>query len=138
MAADRWNLIRVMPAKGATVSAHDTVRDRQAFRQGLFAARTVGRARGTRGDALSDVRFEFCWEDQFGLGLNLGTARFCSMCGPTFCIMKFTWDACGLARQRRVPEGRVPEEGASAAGMTGKASELTRRGNLACLPVSGT
>lgn len=59
-------------------------------------------------DALSKARFEFRWEDQFGLSLDPDTARayhdetlpaepaktahFCSMCGPKFCSMRISHD----------------------------------------------
>lgn len=59
-------------------------------------------------DALSKARFEFRWEDQFGLSLDpeiarayhdetlpaepAKTAHFCSMCGPKFCSMKISQD----------------------------------------------
>lgn len=61
-----------------------------------------------RDDALSKARFQFRWEDQFNLSLDPETAqkyhdetlpakgaksaRFCSMCGPSFCSMKLTQD----------------------------------------------
>ena len=64
-----------------------------------------------RDDALSRARFAFDWERQFALSLDPDTARamhdetlphdahkharFCSMCGPTFCSMKVTQDVRG-------------------------------------------
>lgn len=61
-----------------------------------------------RDNALSKARFEFRWEDQFNLGLDperardyhdetlssdaAKTARFCSMCGPSFCSMRISQD----------------------------------------------
>ncbi|MBT8225014.1 MAG: phosphomethylpyrimidine synthase ThiC, partial [Dactylosporangium sp.] len=66
-----------------------------------------------RDDALSAARFDFRWDDQFDLSLDPETprayhdatlpapaaraARFCSMCGPTFCAMKITHDLHTLA-----------------------------------------
>ena len=60
----------------------------------------------SRDNALSKARFEFRWDDQFNLALDLDTARefhdetlpkdahksahFCSMCGRKFCSMKIT------------------------------------------------
>lgn len=71
-------------------------------------------------DALSKVRFEFRWRDQFALALDphtaesfhdetlpaeaSKTAHFCSMCGPKFCSMRISQDvrdyvATGMAEK---------------------------------------
>ena len=67
-----------------------------------------------RDDALSKVRFDFRWRDQFNLSLDPVTAEefhdqtlpaegakvahFCSMCGPKFCSMKISQEVREFAR----------------------------------------
>ena len=84
-----------------------------------------------RDDALSKARFEFRWNDQFGLSLDPDTARsfhdetlpaepaksahFCSMCGPKFCSMRISQDVRDA--------------------MAEKSREFTEHGNQLYLPV---
>src|SRR5271166_3979458 len=92
-----------------------------------------------RDNALSKVRFEFRWEDQFNLGLDPDKARefhdetlpqegaklahFCSMCGPHFCSMKITQDVRDYAAKLGVDETKALEKG-----MEAKAVEFVRKG----------
>ena len=92
-----------------------------------------------RDNALSKVRFEFRWEDQFNLGLDPDTAKdfhdetlpkdamksahFCSMCGPHFCSMKITQDVRDYAQR-----SGVGEQEALRRGMEEKAIEFVREG----------
>ena len=72
-----------------------------------------------RDNALSQARFEFRWEDQFNLGLDLKehefhdetlpkdsakVAHFCSMCGPKFCSMKISQDVrdCETVKEQKL------------------------------------
>lgn len=63
-----------------------------------------------RDNAMSKARYEFRWKDQFNLSLDPEKAkryymearrdaadaddRFCTMCGPNFCAMRISQDAC--------------------------------------------
>ncbi len=92
-----------------------------------------------RDDALSKVRFEFRWEDQFNLSLDPVTARefhdetlpqesaklahFCSMCGPHFCSMKITEEV-----RKYAAENGSGAEGVVVNGMRAKASEFAKTG----------
>jgi phosphomethylpyrimidine synthase len=92
-----------------------------------------------RYNAISKARFEFRWEDQFNLSLDLETARefhdetlpqegaktahFCSMCGPHFCSMKITEDV-----RKYAAEHELAEDKALQAGMEQKAREFTEAG----------
>ncbi|MEO6991254.1 MAG: phosphomethylpyrimidine synthase ThiC [Candidatus Baltobacteraceae bacterium] len=85
-------------------------------------------------DVLSKARFEFRWEDQFGLALDPETARafhdetlpaegakvahFCSMCGPHFCSMKITQEVREYAER----------------GMAEKSKEFAERGGEVYVP----
>jgi phosphomethylpyrimidine synthase len=95
---------------------------------------------GMRDNALSKVRFEFRWEDQFNLSLDPEKARefhdatlpkeahkvahFCSMCGPGFCSMKITQDVREYARAQDIAEMQET----LAKGMQEKAEEFRRHG----------
>src|ERR1700694_5689811 len=92
-----------------------------------------------RDNALSKARFEFCWEDQFNLGLDPDKAKqfhdetlpqegaklahFCSMCGPHFCSMKITQDVREFAARHG-----VSAEEALKKGMEVKAVEFVKQG----------
>jgi phosphomethylpyrimidine synthase len=98
-----------------------------------------------RDNALSKVRFEFRWEDQFSLSLDPITARsfhdetlpqdgaktahFCSMCGPHFCSMKISEDV----RQYAAEQG-IAEEEALAKGMEEKSKEFAEAGAEVYVP----
>ncbi len=107
-----------------------------------IAAHAADLAKGHPGaqawdDALSKARYEFRWNDQFDLSLDPETARrmhdetlpaegakvarFCSMCGPSFCSMRITQDL----RDYAVSHGLSVEE-ARAAGMEEKAEEFRK------------
>ena len=92
-----------------------------------------------RDNALSKARFEFRWEGQFNLSLDLVTARefhdetlpqegaktahFCSMCGPHFCSMKITEDV-----RKYAAEQGIAEEEALKKGMEAKSKEFVEKG----------
>ncbi|MCC7386905.1 MAG: phosphomethylpyrimidine synthase ThiC [Deltaproteobacteria bacterium] len=92
-----------------------------------------------RDDALSKARFEFRWQDQFGLSLDPTTARdfhdqtlpadgakvahFCSMCGPKFCSMEITQQIRDYARQ-----AGVDAEAAQKKGLADKSREFVASG----------
>ncbi|MCC6487597.1 MAG: phosphomethylpyrimidine synthase ThiC [Candidatus Hydrogenedentes bacterium] len=83
-----------------------------------------------RDNALSLARFEFRWEDQFGLSLDPDKARefhdetlpaqgaklahFCSMCGPKFCSMEITQQIRDYAQKLGVPEETAKQDGMNA------------------------
>jgi phosphomethylpyrimidine synthase len=64
---------------------------------------------------LSKARFEFRWNDQFNLSLDLmlefhdetlpaegaKVAHFCSMCGPKFCSMKISQEIRDVAEAEK-------------------------------------
>jgi len=100
-----------------TPKEHLGLPDREDVKQGVMAYRIAAHAADlAKGhpkarewdDALSKARFEFRWEDQFNLSLDPVTARsyhdetlsgagaltakFCSMCGPSFCSLRITQD----------------------------------------------
>ena len=93
-----------------------------------------------RDNALSKVRFEFRWDDQFNLGLDPDKARefhdetlpqegaklahFCSMCGPHFCSMKITQDVRDYAKALGVNEAEALQKG-----MEVKAVEFVKKGS---------
>jgi phosphomethylpyrimidine synthase len=80
-----------------------------------------------RDNALSKARFEFRWEDQFGLALDPDKARefhdetlpstgaklahFCSMCGPKFCSMEITQQVRDYAAKLGLEEEAAREKG---------------------------
>lgn len=101
-----------------TPAEHLGLPNKEDVRQGVIAYKIAAHgadlARHRKGarerdDALSHARFTFDWEKQFALALDpeaarakhdetlpedaFKGARFCSMCGPTFCAMKVTQDA---------------------------------------------
>ena len=79
-----------------------------------------------RDNALSKVRFEFRWQDQFNLSLDPDTARefhdetlpadnakvahFCSMCGPKFCSMKISQEVREYAAEQENIEAAMQEK----------------------------
>ncbi len=91
-------------------------------------------------DAMSKARFEFRWEDQFGLALDPETARefhdetlpaegakaahFCSMCGPHFCSMRITEDV-----RKYADEHGYSGDEALAKGLQEKAAEFIEKGS---------
>lgn len=100
-----------------TPKEHLGLPNRQDVRDGIMAYRIAAHAADlakghpgaqVRDNALSKARFEFRWQDQFHLGLDPEKAqsmhaetmprqahkraRFCSMCGPSFCSMKISRD----------------------------------------------
>ena len=106
-----------------TPKEHLGLPDREDVRTGVvtyrIAAHAADLAKGhpaarLRDDALSRARFDFRWEDQFNLALDPDTARrlhdetlpaaahksarFCSMCGPTFCSMRISHDIRAAAQ----------------------------------------
>jgi phosphomethylpyrimidine synthase len=112
-----------------TPAEHLGLPDKEDVKQGLIAykiaAHAADVAKGHAGaqawdDALSRARFAFDWREQFRLSLDPETAqakhdanlpqeafkdaKFCSMCGPSFCSMRITQDA-------RVLEGLEPVAG---------------------------
>ena len=98
-----------------TPKEHLGLPNKEDVKQGMIAykiaahaadlAKGHGAAR-LRDDLLSNARFKFHWEDQFALSLDPLTARayhdetlpsekhlhakFCSMCGPSFCPMRMS------------------------------------------------
>lgn len=101
-----------------TPAEHLGLPNREDVRQGVIAYKIAAHAADLarhrngareRDDALSHARFTFDWEKQFALAFDpeaarakhdetlpedaFKGARFCSMCGPTFCAMKVTQDA---------------------------------------------
>lgn len=114
-----------------TPAEHLGLPDKEDVKQGLIAykiaAHAADVAKGHPGaqawdDALSRARFAFDWKEQFRLALDPETARakhdanlphesfkdakFCSMCGPSFCSMRITQDA-------RAIEGLAPIAGST-------------------------
>jgi len=100
---------------------------REDVREGIvafkIAAHAADLARGhpaarARDDAMAQARYEFRWDDQIALGLDPERAReyrgaasvpesglparYCGMCGPSFCAMKLSHDLCRrpAARER--------------------------------------
>jgi phosphomethylpyrimidine synthase len=129
-----------------TPKEHLGLPDREDVKAGVIAykiaAHAADLAKGHPGaqawdDALSKARYEFRWTDQFNLSLDPGTARsmhdetlpadgakiakFCSMCGPSFCSMRITQDL----REYAVSHGLSVEE-ARLAGMEEKAEEFRK------------
>jgi phosphomethylpyrimidine synthase len=119
-----------------TPKEHLGLPDKEDVKAGVIAykiaAHAADLAKGHPGaqawdDAMSKARFEFRWEDQFNLSLDPGTARrmhdetlpaegakvarFCSMCGPTFCSMRITQDLREYARERGLDVEQAREVG---------------------------
>jgi phosphomethylpyrimidine synthase len=96
-----------------------------------------------RDDAMSRARFDFRWEDQFKLALDPTTARkfhhqtlpsetepsarFCSMCGPSFCAMKLSREARELGRSPLEPD---PLSGADPGGPERASQPAEGRGRM--------
>ena len=112
-----------------TPKEHLGLPNKEDVRNGVIAykiaAHAADVARGRRGarsrdDALSQARFTFDWEGQFGLSLDPETARrmhdetlpdgfykdakFCSMCGPKFCSMRVSQTTAKLLSAPEAPE----------------------------------
>jgi len=102
-------LCYVTPKEHLGLPNEDDVRDGViAYKIAAHAADVARHRRGARqrDDALSQARFTFDWERQFALSMDPETARrmhdetlpdgffkdakFCSMCGPTFCSMRIS------------------------------------------------
>jgi phosphomethylpyrimidine synthase len=130
-----------------TPKEHLGLPDRDDVKEGVIAykiaAHAADLAKGHPGaqyrdNALSKARFEFRWDDQFNLSLDpdrarafhdetlpqegAKVARFCSMCGPSFCSMKITQDLRAYAARRGLDDRE-----AIAAGMAEKAREYRER-----------
>jgi phosphomethylpyrimidine synthase len=114
-----------------TPKEHLGLPDREAVKEGIMAYKiachAADLAKGhpsaqARDNALSAARFEFRWEDQFNLGIdpdrarkyhdetlpqdNFKTAKFCAMCGPSFCSMRLTQDIRDfVAKQEAAQKG---------------------------------
>ena len=98
-----------------TPKEHLGLPNKDDVKQGLIAYKIAAHAADVarhrpgardRDDALSKARFEFAWERQFDLSLDPETARsmhdetlpeegyksarFCSMCGPSYCSMNIS------------------------------------------------
>ncbi|MBI3292622.1 MAG: phosphomethylpyrimidine synthase ThiC [Elusimicrobia bacterium] len=111
-----------------TPAEHLGLPNKEDVRQGVIAYKIAAHAAdlsrhrpGARDqdDALSHARFTFDWEKQFALALDpeaartkhdetlpegaFKGARFCSMCGPTFCAMKVTQDARRIEENTQHP-----------------------------------
>ncbi len=109
-----------------TPKEHLGLPDREDVKQGVMAYKIAAHAADlAKGhpraqewdDALSKARFEFRWEDQFHLALDPVTAqayhdetlsgagalsaKFCSMCGPSFCSLRITQDLREEKRRRK-------------------------------------
>jgi phosphomethylpyrimidine synthase len=131
-----------------TPKEHLGLPDRADVKDGVIAykiaAHAADVAKGHPGaqdwdDALSKARFEFRWNDQFGLSLDPDTARayhdetlpaegaktahFCSMCGPKFCSMAITDQVRAYAA-----EHGVAEQEALDLGMKEKSAEFAAAG----------
>ncbi|HET7488502.1 MAG TPA: phosphomethylpyrimidine synthase ThiC [Acidimicrobiales bacterium] len=132
-----------------TPKEHLGLPDRDDVKQGVIAykiaAHAADLAKGHPGaqawdDALSKARFEFRWQDQFGLAMDPDTARsyhdatlpaepaktahFCSMCGPKFCSMRISQDVRDYAA-----EHGVSDEVAIELGLKEKAAEFAAGGS---------
>ena len=119
-----------------TPKEHLGLPDKNDVKEGIIsykiAAHAADLAKGHKGaqkrdDALSKARFEFRWEDQFNLSLDPHTARdyhdetlpsekeksakFCSMCGPSFCSMKITQEVRDYAKKNQLSEDKVIQAG---------------------------
>ncbi|MBI4695442.1 MAG: phosphomethylpyrimidine synthase ThiC [Gammaproteobacteria bacterium] len=133
-----------------TPKEHLGLPDKNDVREGIIAykiaAHAADLAKGhpaaqLRDNALSKARFEFRWQDQFGLGLDPERAEsfhdetlpkeghklahFCSMCGPHFCSMKITQDVRDYAQMHGLDETAALE-----AGMEEKAREFKTAGGV--------
>ena len=127
-----------------TPKEHLGLPDKEDVKEGIIsykiAAHAADLAKGHSGsqkrdNALSKARFEFRWEDQFNLSLDPHTAReyhdetlpaekdksakFCSMCGPSFCSMKITQEVRNYAQKKN-----LAEQEALAVGMAEKAQKF--------------
>ncbi len=119
-----------------TPKEHLGLPNKEDVREGVItykiAAHAADLAKGhpgaqVRDNALSLARFEFRWEDQFGLALDPDRAQsfhdetlpaagaklahFCSMCGPKFCAMEITQQIRDYAAQLGVEEDAAREHG---------------------------
>ncbi|MEJ2622193.1 MAG: phosphomethylpyrimidine synthase ThiC [Candidatus Thiodiazotropha sp.] len=132
-----------------TPKEHLGLPNKEDVREGIItykvAAHAADLAKGFPGaqlqdNAMSKARFEFRWEDQFGLSLDPQraidfhdetlphqahkVAHFCSMCGPHFCSMKITQDVREYAKSQGVSDGEALQQG-----MEEKAVEFKQQGS---------
>src|SRR5690606_22817828 len=132
-----------------TPKEHLGLPNRQDVRDGIMAykiaAHAADLAKGhpgaqVRDNALSKARFEFRWQDQFHLGLDLEKANefqeeimpkyvhkithLCSQSGSHYCSIKKT-----KYLQHYAEEKEIEEEQAQEAGMAHKTSEFSDRGD---------
>jgi phosphomethylpyrimidine synthase len=113
-----------------TPKEHLGLPNRDDVKEGVIACRIAAHAADlakkhpgaqARDDALSKARREFRWDDQFNLSVDPEKAyavraetlpaeidkksRFCSMCGPEFCSMRISEQACVLSMEtKKTPE----------------------------------
>ena len=131
-----------------TPKEHLGLPDKNDVKEGIItyklAAHAADLAKGhpgaqIRDNALSKARFEFRWDDQFNLGLDLDKAKsfhdetlpkesakvahFCSMCGPHFCSTKITQEVRDFAAEQG-----MDEKAALAKTMEMKAAEFIQTG----------
>lgn len=117
-----------------TPKEHLGLPNAEDVKQGVIAykisAHAADVARGRKGaqdrdDALSKARFEFDWNEQFHLSLDLEkaqgyhdealpqdtfkSAHYCSMCGPKYCSMKITEEIHKMAKENEI--GRTAHAG---------------------------
>jgi phosphomethylpyrimidine synthase len=108
-----------------TPKEHLGLPNRDDVKEGVIACRIAAHAADlakrhpgaqARDDALSKARREFRWDDQFNLSVDPEKAyavraetlpaeidkksRFCSMCGPEFCSMRISEQACLLSKEK--------------------------------------
>src|ERR1700724_1163078 len=139
-----------------TPKEHLGLPDRKDVKDGVIAYKIAAHAGDLakghphaqeRDNALSQVRFEFRWHDQFALSLDPDTAReyhdetlpaepaktahFSSMCGPKFRSMRITQDV----REYAAKHGLDTEEAIEAA-MAEKSVEFAEHGNRVYLPLA--
>jgi phosphomethylpyrimidine synthase len=112
-----------------TPKEHLGLPDREDVKQGVIACRIAAHAADVakghpgaqaRDNALSKARREFRWADQFNLCLVPErahavrsqtlprdidkTSPYCSMCGPEFCSMRISEQACNVERDQKAKE----------------------------------
>jgi len=133
-----------------TPKEHLGLPNRDDVKEGIIAYKIAAHAAdlakghpGTqiRDNILSKARFEFRWDDQFNVSLDVDrprsfhdetlphqsakVAHFCSMCGPQFCSMKITQDVRDFAEK----EGIRSAQEALKKGMHKKATEFVEKGS---------
>jgi phosphomethylpyrimidine synthase len=99
---------------------------------------------------MSKAHFEFCWEDQFNLALDLETSRayhdktmiqesakvadFYSICGPKFCSMKISKEARNYADAQEVAQ---PIE-VQLSGIVKMSAEFCAHGSASYITIAAT